>query len=774
MTELFLDILSLSLSASWLVAALMVLRLVLPKAPKAMYVALWGLVALRLILPVSLESSLSLVPEEIGSGAVVENWSQLPVEDQEPAIPAEPVQIPSTDISDLAEPGEVLSPPSDLYSAVPAQPTVEQVLVPGLAMVWAVGMGLLLAYALASHLILAWQVRDALVLEGNVYRSAFAPTAFVLGWLRPRIYVPSTMRDADLAYVIAHERAHVARLDHWWKPLGFCLLAVHWFNPLMWGAYLLLCRDIELACDENVIRSLPWDRLADYSQTLLNCSIHRNMILACPTAFGMTGTKERVKNVLNYKKPKLWICLAMVLAMVVSLVCFFAVPPAQAEEADPTEEPTTQPTAEPLPTLPGNMVPVVNHGIPHTGSILEGQAEDENGVYDYAVTIHTVTPTSAYVYLQTTEARGYDPCSVYRIEQLTDNGWEALTPRAQEAQVHVMEHRSSTFNEPVNLPLSWLGARLDWEAIYGVLGPGTYRLCATLLPEMGEIKMQFTIGDPGKSEAAQALLRYYDALDDLLAQENYHIKTCSHSDGFVYEYRRSGEDYLVYGWNDPEGPMVKAWMLRDGVEYRGEDEILGQYSSIIGWRQERYISMDWFTRWTENYKLTMDQIDAFEETADSVAFRVTGGHILEAQYDANGALTRIEYHYNASGETYAYTLEVLDSTPESIRSEIYGRNVEFYRSLEYAAALGDTEHLVEREFVNTEPVTIENVTQAIARALQETTIYYSTIQVNFDDDRGIWRIDFADDHGKGLDGTESIYMDENGVTLKITRWDPKD
>ncbi len=765
MTELFLDILSLSLSASWLVVAAIVIRLVLPKAPKALYVAMWGLVALRLILPISLESALSLVPEAVSSGEAVESWSQAPADLLGPVISEEPVEIPATGVSDLEKPGEVLSPPSDLYSAVPDQPTVEQVLVPTLAMVWAVGAGLLTIYAVLSHLVLWWQVRDALHLTGRVYRSAFAPTAFVLGWLRPRIYVPSSMKDDDLRYVVAHEEAHIARLDHWWKPLGFLLLAIHWFNPLLWLAYALLCRDIELACDERVVRQLQWDQRADYSQTLLNCSIHRNMILACPTAFGMTGTKERVKNVLNYKKPGLWISLVTVLAIVVSLVCFFAVPPAQAEEPNPTTEPTAEPTETPLPTLPGNMVPVVDHGIPHTGSILTGQAEDEYGSFDYEITLHSVSPTGLRLVLRTSESRSYTHCELYRIEKLTDNGWEALTARAQEAQVHYMSYHSSTFD--FSWPIAYSGWPVDWSAIYGVLDPGTYRLCTTLLPEMGESQIQFTIGDPGSSDAAHAYLRYCDALDTLLAQESYHIQVTSGNSRT--ETWRSGKDYLNCAWQEAYDAMTSAIMIRDGIDYRGESEILGKTSPIIGWRQERYIALDWFTRWLASYMLNMDEIDAFEQTANSAAFRKTSGDILEIQYDANGALTQIQLIY-ANTEYGTHTMEVLDSTPESIRNEIYSRNVEFYRSLEYTGYLDPKETLMERELVNTEPVTIETVSQAISRALQETTINYSTIQVNFDDTQRVWRIDFAENHGKGPNGTESIYMDENGVTLKITRW----
>ena len=157
---------------------------------------------------------------------------------------------------------------------------------------------------------------------------------FVLGLIKPKIYLPFNMNEKDMEHVVAHEMAHIRRKDHLWKPLGFILLTLHWFNPLMWLGYVLLCRDIELACDEKVIKELDHDARADYSQALLTCSVNRRMIAACPLAFGEVGVKDRVKSVLNYKKPAFWIIIAAIVACVAVAVCFLTNPPAKEVNLD--------------------------------------------------------------------------------------------------------------------------------------------------------------------------------------------------------------------------------------------------------------------------------------------------------------------------------------------------------------------------------------------------------------------------------------------------------
>ena len=297
MAEVFLKIFNMSISATWLVLAVLVLRLCLKKAPRWVHVLLLGIVAVRLVCPISIESALSLIP----SAEVISPDIMM---DRTPEI--------TTGISAI---NSVVNPiiaesftPSLGDSANPLQ-----IWIPVIAVVWGMGMAVMAVYTAVSCFLLHRKVSTATRLYGNIYQSAHIPSPFVLGMIRPRIYLPFGMKEGDMAHVIAHEQTHIRRKDHWWKPLGFGLLTIHWFNPLMWVAYVLLCRDIELACDEKVIKELGRDQRADYSQALLTCSVDRRRIAACPLAFGEVGVRERVKNVLRYKKPAFWIIVLAVI-----------------------------------------------------------------------------------------------------------------------------------------------------------------------------------------------------------------------------------------------------------------------------------------------------------------------------------------------------------------------------------------------------------------------------------------------------------------------------
>ena len=295
MSALFLKVLHMSVCASWLVLAVLLLRLCLRRAPKWFNVLLWGIVAVRLVFPFSVESPLSLLPrtEAIRPAAI--------------AVQTQPAQI-----SSAAAAGG---------SAAPAQSWLSI-----LAWVWLAGAAALFLYTMVSTLRLRHRVREAVRLRGNIYQSERIDSPFVLGTIRPRIYLPYRMDSRDRQHVIAHEQAHLRRGDHLWKPLGFLLLTIHWFNPLLWLSYVLLCRDIELACDEKVIKHLDCGQRADYMQALVTCSVNRRRIAACPLAFGEIGVKERVRSVMNYKKPTFWIILLAVAACVVLAVCFLTNP----------------------------------------------------------------------------------------------------------------------------------------------------------------------------------------------------------------------------------------------------------------------------------------------------------------------------------------------------------------------------------------------------------------------------------------------------------------
>ena len=311
MNELFLKIINMSISASWLILAVLILRLVLKKAPKWVNVLLWGIVAVRLICPLSFESTLSLIPSAETFPLDIEMAAKPTIDSGVPAINS----VVNPVLSSFAPPQHVLTSANPL-----------QIWIPILNIIWLIGVGSLLLYTAVSYWRLCRKVDTAVRYKDNIFQSEHVSSPFVLGLIKPRIYLPFKLDGQNLEHVVAHEKAHIHRKDHWWKPLGFFLLTIHWFNPLMWLAYVLLCRDIELACDEKVIKELDNEQRAGYTQALVACSVNRRMIAACPLAFGEVGVKERVKSVMNYKKPAFWVIILAVIACVIVAVCFLTNP----------------------------------------------------------------------------------------------------------------------------------------------------------------------------------------------------------------------------------------------------------------------------------------------------------------------------------------------------------------------------------------------------------------------------------------------------------------
>ena len=310
MDDVFLKLVNLSISASWLILAVLVLRFVLKKAPKWVMPLLWGVVALRLVCLFSIESALSLIPsaETIPSEIVTETREPVLYEQATLDIVTNPT-LPSAAEVPVGVSRQQAQVDFNIYSVL-----------------WLAGMAALLVHALVSAGKLKRKLATAILLRDNIYESEFVDSPFVFGVVKPNIYLPMHMDEGTAAYVIAHEHAHLARRDHWWKVLGYLVLALHWFNPLVWVAYILFCRDIELACDEKVVRGLDGAARADYSQALLSCAAPKRAVAACPLAFGEGNIKTRVKSALHYKKPAFWVAAAAVLAVVIVAVCFLTNP----------------------------------------------------------------------------------------------------------------------------------------------------------------------------------------------------------------------------------------------------------------------------------------------------------------------------------------------------------------------------------------------------------------------------------------------------------------
>ena len=314
MEELFLKLLDMSVSASWLILAVIAARLLLRNAPKSVRCILWALVALRLACPASIPSPVSLAPQAPAAVEQILTAREVTLPRQ---IPTFRNQNGST--SDNAESADV--------TPKPESPSAPIRLTEIFSAVWLAGVSAMLLYALSGFLRLRRTVSASLPTGGNLWICDDIPAPFILGILRPRVYLPSNLDEAQARYVIAHENAHLRHYDHFWKPLGYALLSVYWFHPLVWVAYILFCRDLELACDERVVREMGLSERAAYSQALLDCSRERGSVAACPLAFGETGVRTRVKAVLNYRKPAFWIVIVSVMVCAALAACFLTSPP---------------------------------------------------------------------------------------------------------------------------------------------------------------------------------------------------------------------------------------------------------------------------------------------------------------------------------------------------------------------------------------------------------------------------------------------------------------
>lgn len=311
MANFFIDLFNMSITASYLVLAVVIARALLKKAPKWITCLLWAMVGFRLICPFTIESALSLIP---GTQTITANETSV----------IRPFTVQSGIAGIDTSVNEFLG---DKYAegvTVPTNTFADVTTV--LSVIWLVGLICMLIYGFISYIRLRKRVGVSLLFKDNIYYCDNIDTPFILGFFKPKIYVPSGISEEQTGYITLHEKAHLKRKDHLWKPLGFILLSVYWFNPVMWVAYILLCRDIESACDEKVIKNMSGSEKKGYSETLVSCSFQRRMVMACPLAFGEVGIKQRIKSVLNYKKPAFWVIILAFVLFTVVAVCFLTNP----------------------------------------------------------------------------------------------------------------------------------------------------------------------------------------------------------------------------------------------------------------------------------------------------------------------------------------------------------------------------------------------------------------------------------------------------------------
>ena len=336
MEALFLQILSMSISASWLIVTVIAIRFLLKKAPKGFRYVLWALVAVRLFCPTFIESDFSMIPNQDMISDVGEAVKPVVpgVSDEEQVVPGDDGHNGNVQDDEVEnqEPQENQGPINNIESIIlpdnETQDNTSQNTVTVEKMnsstfvtwVWMGGILALFGYAVVSYGLLRNTIKASIHKEDNLWVCDGIQSPFILGLIHPQIYLPSYIEKNHIPYIVAHEKEHIRCRDNWWKVLGFTLLSIHWFNPFVWLAYILMCKDIEMACDERVIRSMGAEDKKNYSKSLLLCSSPKHFISACPVAFGEVGVKERIKKIVDYRKPSVWIigigivlCLFMVI-----------------------------------------------------------------------------------------------------------------------------------------------------------------------------------------------------------------------------------------------------------------------------------------------------------------------------------------------------------------------------------------------------------------------------------------------------------------------------
>ena len=562
MSQFFLKIINMSISASYIVLAVLLLRLLLKRAPKWITVVFWGIVAIRLICPFSIESILSLIPspEVVSPDIMMDRMPEINT-----GIPI---------INQVVNPiiGSSFAPDP----ATSANPL--QLWIPTFALIWIIGMFALLVYTVISYARVKRKIGTAVLYKDNIYQSENVISPFVLGLIKPKIYLPFNMNEKDMEHVVAHETAHIRRKDHLWKPLGFLLLTLHWFNPLIWLGYTLLCRDIELACDEKVIKELDHDARADYSQALLACSVNRRMIAACPLAFGEVGVKDRIKSVLNYKKPAFWIIIAAIAACVAVAICFLTNPPSDDEKK----------------------------GVNPIGEIFT----DYEGVY---VTIKSID----------TNAGGYKVFNLvwhndtrkqvtygesYVIERKEGNGWvNTASDELYFTMIGLLLNPDSTVNK------SYTTQRFDISKI------GTYRLRVSFLVDEGggykeyNTWVEFEVESVVSTESLRRKYPEYfglDASDGLdvyvwqMAENSYYFGLLPHSEqernflaqellnlrgvrakemrAILSTYNVNENDIYIIPWSNPSSSYLAEWQIvREGEDTEDLDAKRQAYIEYI-------------------------------------------------------------------------------------------------------------------------------------------------------------------------------------------------
>lgn len=571
MNTFFQTVLTTSFHGSVVILAVLLLRLILKKAPKKFICMLWMLAGIRLLLPIPIESAYSLQPQSI----------QIPV-------------------------------PSNLTAV--------------LTVVWIVLALAIGAYSVGSYIHLRRKVFDAVKIPGG-WESNKIETAFVLGFIKPKIYIPAGMSKETRKQILAHEHTHLDKGDHWIKMIGFLALAVHWFNPLVWVSYILLCKDIEMACDERVVQFMELDERKAYSSALLRCSTNRAHYAACPVAFGEISVKYRIKSILNYRKPSFWISLLAIIAFVFVGVCLMTSPQTVVEvpvDADiPLREISAEDPATFTPARPPEMEPNPDWGV----DVIMDATSTTGGKLIYVVEERFAAASESI-----TMKNGI-------LEKWNGTAWEVVPSKS--GQSYIFEKFGIGFAVSRDSAVNYFEEELDWELNYGELSEGDYRICQTIesVSDSATFHTAFHIyREELPSDEQAALDRCETALSTLVSSKTYSVILSETApDGNVYPTKRitttggktridhylgeycvssnNSENAVYYttGWDTPFSVnQNRQFLFPDGKSVISQDEIM--FCSVwADYKGTAYQGMDVFRFYEDG---TLKSVNRLIQTMD--------------------------------------------------------------------------------------------------------------------------------------------------------------
>ena len=553
MEAFFQNVLTASFHGSIVILAVLVLRLVLRKAPRKTICFLWTLAGLRLLMPVPLQSRFSLQPPSIS----------LPVS----------FSLPGT-----------------------------------AAFVW-VGVAVIIAsYSAMSYIHLRRRVADAVKVPGG-WESDRIETAFVLGFVKPKIYIPTGMSEETKKQVLAHERTHLDKGDHWIKVIGFAALALHWFNPLVWLSYILLCKDIEMACDERVVQFMELEERKAYALALLQCSTDQVHYAACPVAFGEVSVKNRIKSALNYKKPGFWISLLGVIAIAFVAVCLLTSPPEKVEVVVDNQEKLQENSRQD----PGAFTPA---------QLPETEPNPDWGIHFF---IDASAPTGGTVVYAVEErfaaASERMAMSDTSLERWNGTGWEPVGPIQ-------FDMRSIGFAQYRDMAAEYHEEKVNWELLYGSLDAGDYRIKQTISSD---------------TDSAVFYAPFHIYREKLPTDEEAALTRCSAA---LEQLTGDGYAVILSETNRDGGLSPEKGIIRSGGNVR-VDYYMGSFvtSSVTGDNAAYEAG-----KWDEPFRLNQNRRFLFPEGQSVISQEEIRFYSVWAEYDGTPCRGTDTYCFNENGK----------------------------------------------------------------------------------------------------------------------------